>query len=94
MKAEHIEPANFTAVRPTGRAVAELYLKQLQPGARISGDPAPIDAEACVLLGATHRIDFTAISGEPMALYLGQPATGGWQVKAKLKFVDKERAVA
>jgi hypothetical protein len=76
-----IEPANFSAVRPTARAVADQYLKQFHPGARASRDPIALDTQP--MPGITHRFDFTTASGSSRSIYLGEAAGGGWQVKAR-----------
>jgi hypothetical protein len=76
-----IEPVNYTAVRPTPRAVADCYLKQFHPGAR--GDRDPIRVDETPVPGASHRFDFRTISGASETLYLGEATSGGWQVKAR-----------
>lgn len=80
-----IEPANFNAVRPTPRAVADLYLRQFHPGARANRDPVAVDVQP--VPGATHRFDFTTASEKPGTIFLGEAVSGGWQVKAKLRSV-------
>jgi hypothetical protein len=84
--ASSIEPVNYTAVRPTPRAVADIYLKQFHPGAR--GDRDPVQLEEAPVPGATHRFDFRTISGTAETLYLGEAANGGWQVKARQRGIQ------
>ncbi|WP_175857904.1 hypothetical protein [Burkholderia anthina] len=81
-----IEPANFTAVRPTARAIGDFYLQKFHPGARASRDPVPLDTP--LLSGATHRFDFTTATGAAGTLYLGIAASGGWEVKARKRFAS------
>ena len=81
----HIEPANFNAVRPTARAVADLYIRQFHLGGRTTRDPVPDDALPAFAetTGATHRFDFTTATGATGTIWLGAAASGGWQVKAR-----------
>jgi hypothetical protein len=79
--AGNIEPVNFTAVRPTPLAIAEFYLKQFHPGARIDRGPVALDNPP--VEGATHRFDFRTISSGTQTAYLGEAASGGWLVKAR-----------
>jgi hypothetical protein len=80
-----IESANFNAVRPTARAVADLYLRQFHPGGRADRDPVAIDADVMPVPGVTHRFDFKTASGKLGTIFLGEAAGGGWQVKARLQ---------
>ena len=88
MNAGHIEASNFTAVRPTARAVAALYLKQFHPGARSHGDPVSIDESP--VKGVSMQSHFETASGELMAMYLGEAPGGGWKVNARARIASEE----